>query len=184
TRTKHGGCYRPGFRRHQREHMRSSRTCPRGGPSMSALWTAMQHRQAASRRVLRRARTALRLALHAVAPWRWRLLWHRLTWYRPWWYTDRFGVTLRLYAELPGANAWTLMTHAHFDDAAALEHVSALVGPGMTVFDVGAHHGAFALWAMHQVGPSGHVHAFEPTPSTFARLVAHLPPTMDARQTS
>jgi len=52
------------------------------------------------------------------------------------------------------------------------------VKPGMTVLDVGAHFGYFTLLASHLVGPSGHVHAFEPTPGTFnvlSRNVAGRP---------
>lgn len=39
--------------------------------------------------------------------------------------------------------------------------------PGMTFFDVGAHFGYFTCLASHLVGPSGQVHSFEPTRSTF-----------------
>jgi FkbM family methyltransferase len=42
--------------------------------------------------------------------------------------------------------------------------------PGMTVFDVGAHLGYFTSLASHLVGEAGAVHAFEPTPDTFALL--------------
>ena len=42
--------------------------------------------------------------------------------------------------------------------------------PGMTFFDVGAQLGYFTLLAAWLVGESGHVHSFEPTPSTFALL--------------
>src|SRR5207302_10135610 len=41
---------------------------------------------------------------------------------------------------------------------------------GMTVLDIGAHHGYFTMLASHLVGPKGQVHAFEPTPSTFSVL--------------
>jgi FkbM family methyltransferase len=42
--------------------------------------------------------------------------------------------------------------------------------PGMHVVDVGAHLGYFTLLAATLVGPTGSVHAFEPTPGTFALL--------------
>jgi FkbM family methyltransferase len=49
-----------------------------------------------------------------------------------------------------------------------------LLRPGMTVFDVGAHFGYFSLLACALTGPSGAVHAFEPTPSTFRILKENL----------
>jgi FkbM family methyltransferase len=42
--------------------------------------------------------------------------------------------------------------------------------PGMTFFDVGAHFGYFTCLASHIVGPTGQVHSFEPTRSTFEIL--------------
>lgn len=48
--------------------------------------------------------------------------------------------------------------------------VMAKLKPGMVFFDIGAHFGYFSLLAAHLVGSSGSVHAFEPTPSTFAVL--------------
>ena len=45
-----------------------------------------------------------------------------------------------------------------------------LVMPGMTVIDVGANFGYYTLLLGHAVGPSGHVIAIEPVPSTAAIL--------------
>jgi FkbM family methyltransferase len=45
-----------------------------------------------------------------------------------------------------------------------------ILKPGDTVLDVGAHYGYFTLLASDLVGAGGEVHAFEPTPSTFAML--------------
>lgn len=47
-----------------------------------------------------------------------------------------------------------------------LKHVK----PGMVFFDVGAHYGFYTLLASVLVGPGGQVHAFEPTPDTYAVL--------------
>ena len=44
------------------------------------------------------------------------------------------------------------------------------IKPGMTVFDVGANIGFFALAAANLVGENGKVVAFEPNPSVVARL--------------
>ncbi|MCG5238893.1 FkbM family methyltransferase [Azospirillum doebereinerae] len=45
--------------------------------------------------------------------------------------------------------------------------------PGMTVLDVGAHHGCHALAAARAVGPQGHVVAFEPSPRELLVLRMH-----------
>jgi FkbM family methyltransferase len=42
--------------------------------------------------------------------------------------------------------------------------VSRFLRPGMTVLDIGAHHGLYTLLASKAVGPSGQVIAFEPSP--------------------
>jgi FkbM family methyltransferase len=49
-----------------------------------------------------------------------------------------------------------------------------LVRPGMTVFDVGANTGYYALLFSKLTGASGKVHAFEPVPSTLAVLRRNL----------
>ena len=45
---------------------------------------------------------------------------------------------------------------------------------GMTVLDIGAHIGYFALLMAHLVGPDGLVFAFEPNPSTYTQLKTNL----------
>lgn len=55
-------------------------------------------------------------------------------------------------------------------EPATTELVGKLLRPGMVVFDVGANLGRFALQAARAVGPSGQVHAFEPTATILARL--------------
>jgi FkbM family methyltransferase len=44
--------------------------------------------------------------------------------------------------------------------------IEQILGPGMTVIDVGANHGMFSLEAAHLIGAHGIIHAFEPTPGT------------------
>lgn len=46
--------------------------------------------------------------------------------------------------------------------------------PGMTVLDIGAHHGYFTLLSARQVGSSGSVISFEPSPREFKRLLTHV----------
>src|SRR5688572_5258274 len=49
-----------------------------------------------------------------------------------------------------------------------------LLRPGMVVVDVGANVGLYTLIAAGEVGVRGEVHAFEPVPETFERLVDHV----------
>lgn len=46
--------------------------------------------------------------------------------------------------------------------------------PGMTVIDVGAHHGFYTLLAACCVGPTGKVIAFEPSPKERRKLLWHV----------
>jgi len=48
------------------------------------------------------------------------------------------------------------------------------VRPGMTAIDVGANVGATAVALADQVGSTGKVFAFEPGPTTFARLLRNV----------
>ena len=48
------------------------------------------------------------------------------------------------------------------NDGKIRELIRRIVRPGDTVLDVGASYGGFSLLAARLVGPSGHVHAFEP----------------------
>jgi FkbM family methyltransferase len=49
-----------------------------------------------------------------------------------------------------------------------------LLRPGMTVLDIGANAGIYALTAAAHVGPSGHVIAFEPSAREREQLTRHL----------
>ncbi len=49
-----------------------------------------------------------------------------------------------------------------------------LLRPGMVVIDAGANVGQHTLIAAGEVGCHGEVHAFEPIPKNFRRLVAHV----------
>ncbi|WP_165066841.1 FkbM family methyltransferase [Paludisphaera rhizosphaerae] len=57
-----------------------------------------------------------------------------------------------------------------FKEAGTIRLFAELLRPGMTVVDLGANIGYFTLTAADLVGPKGHVHAIEPTPSTASRL--------------
>jgi len=69
--------------------------------------------------------------------------------------------TKRVSPRTAARMAWTRLRRSG-DTAARL--VDELVGPGTVALDIGANWGLFA-WALErQVGPSGHVHVFEPNP--------------------
>jgi FkbM family methyltransferase len=59
-------------------------------------------------------------------------------------------------------------------ESAEIEFVKRFLKRGMTVLDVGAHHGLYTLLASNLVGPTGKVIAFEPSPRERKRLLKHL----------
>ena len=59
-------------------------------------------------------------------------------------------------------------------ESAETEFVGRLLRPGMTVLDIGAHHGMYTLLASKRVGRKGRVIAFEPSPRERRRLLRHL----------
>jgi FkbM family methyltransferase len=50
----------------------------------------------------------------------------------------------------------------------------AYLRPGDVYIDIGANIGLFTLIAAHRVGKEGHVHAFEPTITSYQRLMANI----------
>lgn len=65
------------------------------------------------------------------------------------------------------------LIHEGFEDA-EMSFVERLLRPGMTVLDVGAHHGLYTLLASRRVGKRGRVIAFEPSPRERKRLQSHV----------
>jgi FkbM family methyltransferase len=59
-------------------------------------------------------------------------------------------------------------------EKAELAFVEGYIQPGMTVLDLGAHHGLYTLLASKRVGASGKVFAFEPSPRERKSLRRHL----------
>src|SRR5579871_5925640 len=78
--------------------------------------------------------------------------------------------------------AWWLARYSALDreliydgfETAEAAFVARFLQPGMTVLDVGAHHGLYTLLASRRVGSSGRVIAFEPSPRERRRLAQHL----------
>jgi FkbM family methyltransferase len=68
--------------------------------------------------------------------------------------------------------AWMLVGQSYVDrsllsggfEAAEILFVKKYLQPGMTVLDIGAHHGLYTLLASKRVGANGKVVAFEPSP--------------------
>lgn len=59
-------------------------------------------------------------------------------------------------------------------ESAELAFVERFLRPGMTMLDLGAHHGLYTLLASKRVGSRGKVIAFEPSPRERRALLLHL----------
>jgi FkbM family methyltransferase len=59
-------------------------------------------------------------------------------------------------------------------EEAETRFVERLLRPGMTVLDIGAHHGLYSLLAAKRVGRHGRVIAFEPSPRERRRFSKHM----------
>jgi FkbM family methyltransferase len=59
-------------------------------------------------------------------------------------------------------------------EIAELAFVERFLKPGMTVLDLGAHHGLYTLLACKRVGQQGRVIAFEPSPRERKALLLHI----------
>ncbi len=78
--------------------------------------------------------------------------------------------------------AWWLAEKSALDEeliyksfeAEEIRFVEKMLRPGMTVLDVGAHHGFYTLLTAKCVGSQGKVIAFEPSPRERKRLMRHL----------
>ena len=93
----------------------------------------------------------------------------------------------RLFPEMPiplrlPFGAWWLAEKSAMDheliygefEPEEVDFVQRLLRPGMTVLDVGAHHGLYTLLFSKTVGGKGRVIAFEPSPRECRRLEKHL----------
>ena len=93
----------------------------------------------------------------------------------------------RMFPEMPiplrlPFGAWWLAEKSAMDhellygefEATEMRFAQNLLRAGMTVLDVGAHHGLYTLLLSKKVGRSGRVVAFEPSPRECHRLEKHL----------
>ncbi len=100
---------------------------------------------------------------------------------RAWWvkkvrktpieFRDRYGL---LYGLEPTDDLTLYFTHGGWFEEAEQEFCRAFLRPGMTVFDVGAYIGIFTCLMGTLVTEQGQVHAFEPSPRSYDRLVANI----------
>jgi FkbM family methyltransferase len=78
--------------------------------------------------------------------------------------------------------AWWLARHDHLGriilkgqfESPEFAFVSRFIRPGMTVLDIGAHHGFYTLLLSKRVGANGRVFAFEPSPREREALLRHI----------
>lgn len=70
----------------------------------------------------------------------------------------------------PPYDEWALAARRGRWEPQTLARFAAVVRPGDTVVDVGAHFGIYSLLAARLVGPTGRVLAFEPDPASRAQL--------------
>jgi FkbM family methyltransferase len=66
-----------------------------------------------------------------------------------------------------------MLRHEGFESA-EISFVQRFLKPGMTVLDIGAHHGFYTLLASGLVGSTGRIFAFEPSPREAKTLVLHV----------
>ncbi len=77
---------------------------------------------------------------------------------------------------------WWLLRHDHVSgpiwdrtfEISECSFVRRFLQPGMSVLDIGAHHGFYTLLASRLVGPKGRVFSFEPSPRERKALRLHL----------
>ncbi len=65
------------------------------------------------------------------------------------------------------------LSEGHFETA-ELAFTERFIQPGMTVLDLGAHHGLYTLLASKRIGNTGRVFSFEPSPRERNALRVHL----------
>jgi FkbM family methyltransferase len=86
----------------------------------------------------------------------------------------------RMRVVLPDPVSAMLYAYGHYEPELS-EFLLRFLEPGSVAADVGAHFGYYSLLMSRLVGERGTVHAFEPTPRTFALLEANLGPCTNVR---
>jgi FkbM family methyltransferase len=117
---------------------------------------------------------AARAALFLARPWREKIERVRARWLRAF---PRIPFPMRLpfgaWWLARNDNVGLLISEKRFE-IEELSFVRSFLQPGMTVLDIGAHHGLYTLLASKRVGPTGKVIAFEPSQRERKTLRHHL----------
>jgi FkbM family methyltransferase len=102
---------------------------------------------------------------------------------RLWWWAHRRGydgpvttnwyLWLKLKHHLAGDISFCTYVDGRYEPN-EMYAVASTLRPGMCFVDVGANEGIFTLLAAAAVGPSGAVHAFEPSPREHAHLLSNI----------
>ena len=121
---------------------------------------------------------------HSLPRHAWRFLFHRPARAKYAAFVRRFH---RTFPSIPAPlrlpfGAWWLVGNSALDaellencfEPGELSFVSRLVHPGMTVLDVGAHHGLYSLLMAKRIGQTGKLVSFEPSSRERRRLLRHL----------
>ncbi len=86
-------------------------------------------------------------------------------------FTDRHGLSYTLY---PTDDLELYFRHRGWFEVGEQEFCRRYLLPGMTAFDVGAYIGVYTCFMARLVGPTGQVHAFEPSRATHQRLLDNI----------
>jgi len=89
----------------------------------------------------------------------------------PRWHRNRWGHELLLSHHFHLDR--NILIHGDYDHELHLLFQNR-ISPGMTILDVGANLGEMSLHLAALTGPAGIVHAFEPFPAAYDRLVTHI----------
>lgn len=78
----------------------------------------------------------------------------------------------RMVVVAPEPVSMNILEHGYIEEGLT-RAMLAILGPGMVLFDVGAHFGYYSMLGSWLVGPTGRVVSFEPTPSSIEVLRAN-----------
>jgi FkbM family methyltransferase len=117
---------------------------------------------------------ASRIKIFVSRPWREKIERLRLRW------VEQFP-SVPLPIRLP-SGIWWLARNDHVSrpliqgnfETAEFSFIRKFLQPGMTMLDIGAHHGFYTLLASRIVGDAGRVYSFEPSPRERKALLRHV----------
>lgn len=75
----------------------------------------------------------------------------------------------KVWIRLPEYVSCRILACGHLDEETPF-YLQAILRPGMTFFDIGAHYGFYSLLALEHLRETGRIVSFEPTPESFLML--------------